>query len=88
MAVDDAVVDGQSDIGHRADKDRVLATDFADDDALFQLADAEDRRLPRVKDDWCGEQAALYAMVGYGEGAARHVCGGKVAGAGAGGEVV
>ena len=83
VAVDDAMVDGQRDIGHRPDEDRVLPIDLTDDHALLQLADAEDRGLPGVEDDRRGEQAARHAMVGDGEGAARHVGGGELSGAGA-----
>ena len=53
------------------------AVDFAHDDALLQLADAEDRRLALVDDDRRGEQAAGHAVVGDGEAAARDVGGGR-----------
>ena len=67
------MVDGQRDIGHRPDLDRVLAADLADDDALLELADAEDRRLRLVDDDRRGEERARDAVIGDGEGAALDV---------------
>ena len=36
VPVDDAVIDGQRDIGHRQDDDRVVAVDLAHHDALLQ----------------------------------------------------
>ena len=56
VPVDDAMVDGQRDIGHWAHDDRVLAADLVDDGPLFELADAEDCRLPLVQDDRRREQ--------------------------------
>ena len=73
VAVDDAVVDGQRDIGHRADKDRVLARHGAHHHALFQLADAKDRGLSLVQDNRRGEQRARHAVVGNGEASAGNV---------------
>ena len=40
MPVDDAMVDGQRHIGHRAHEDRVLASPVAHDDALAPVAPA------------------------------------------------
>src|SRR3954467_8408927 len=48
-AVDDAVVDGQRHVSHQPNQNGVLRADIAHHDALPELADAEDRRLPLVK---------------------------------------
>ena len=58
VPVDNAVIDGQRYIGHRQDDDRVLAVGLTDDDALFELADAEDRGLAGMEDDRRCEQRA------------------------------
>src|SRR3982751_6823492 len=63
VAVHDAVVDGQSHVSHRPGEDRVLPVDLPHDDALLQLADAEDCRLPLVQDDRCSEQRSGHAVV-------------------------
>ena len=73
MAVDDAMIDGERDIGHRANEDRILAADLADDDALLELADAQDRGLALVEDDRRGEQRARDSVVGNGEAAAGNI---------------
>ena len=88
VTVHNPVVDGERHIGHRADEHRVLAIDLAHDDALLELADAEDRGLALVKDDRRGEQRARHAMVGDGEAAAGNVGALELAVAGAAGEVV
>src|SRR5690348_6893523 len=82
------MVDGQRDVSHQTDEDRVLAIDLANDRALLELADAEDRRLPLVEDDRRGEQRTRDAVVGDGEASARHVRTLELPLAGAPGEVV
>jgi Na+/proline symporter len=87
VTVDDAVVDGEGDVGHRQDDDRVLALHFADDDALFELADAKDRGLALMEDDRRREQRSGDTVVGDGEAAARDVAGCQFALAGAAGRL-
>src|SRR3546814_888532 len=82
VAVDDAVVDGEGDVGHRTDLDGVDAADLAHHDALLQLSDAEDGGLGLVDDDRSGEERARDTVIGDGEGAALHVGAGEVLGAG------
>ena len=68
-AVDDAVVVGQGQVDHRADRDRLAAVGVGDDDrALDDRAGAEDRDL-RLVDDRGVEQRAAAAGVGQREGA-------------------
>ena len=88
MAVNDAVVDGQRHIGHGPHKDRVLPVHLAHDDALFELANAEDRRLTLVQDDRRGEQRPGYAVVRDRETTSRYVLPFQLPFAGTPGEIV
>src|SRR5436190_14711085 len=88
VPIDHAMVDGQRDIGHRQDHDRILAVHFSNHDALFELADAEDGGLPLMEDDRRGEQRTRNAVVGDGEATAGNVGAIEPALAGAAGEVI
>src|SRR5438045_3480543 len=88
MPVNDAMVDGQSHIGHRPNEDSVLTIHLAHHGTLLELADAEDRRLSLVEDDRRGEQRAGDSVIGDGEASARDISGRQLALASAAGEVV
>ena len=75
MPVEHAVIDGERHIRHRLDHHRVSAIDAAHDDALFELADAEDRRLRLVDNDRRRNERAGDAVIGDRERAALHVGG-------------
>src|SRR6266545_3192610 len=66
--VDQAVVEGQRQIAHWPDGDRVYPLTRDHDRALLNRADAQDRRL-RLVDDRHREQAAADTMIGDCEGA-------------------
>lgn len=58
-AVQNSVVEGQREIDHRADGNRVVN----DDRSFLYRAHAQDGAL-RLVDDWCGEQRAGNGVIG------------------------
>jgi uncharacterized membrane protein YccC len=79
VAVEHAVIDGERDISHRPDEERVGTRHLAHHHALFQLAHAQDRRLRLVDDDGRGEQRPGNAVIGDGKSAALHIGAGELA---------
>src|SRR5947209_15100976 len=87
-AVNDAVVEGEGEVGHLADGYHVIALFGGDDTrALLDCADAEDGDL-RLVDDGRAEESAEDAGVRDGEGSARDLVGLELLGARALGQVV
>lgn len=72
-AVEQAVIEGQREIDHRPDGDRIAHHDHP----LLYGAHPKDSRL-RLRDDRGGEEPAAHAMVGDGEGPAAQLIRGEL----------
>src|SRR5258707_9875249 len=73
VSVHHPVVDGQSDITPRPDHDAVFAILGHDDQALLELADAQNGRLRLINDYGRCNNTSADAVIGDGEGTAAYV---------------
>ena len=73
VSVDHAMIDGESDVGHRPNEDRVFAVDLSHDHAFLQFSNSKNGGLTLIEDDRRSEQRTRYAVIGNREGSSRNV---------------